>query len=81
MHKLFDIVRLKQVNNVSFVSGPQNNPASPQGDWKVVGGVGGRQLMLAKDDTIILIPPEDVVIVAEYDLSNLCGDHNGEKEE
>lgn len=37
--------------------------------------------MLAKDDTIILIPPSDVIKVAEYDVSKLYGENHGEEKE
>ena len=62
----FDVVQLRTTRHVDFVSGPKNHPASPQGFWQVVGFV-KEKLMLAKEDTIILVPPDGVRKVASYE--------------
>lgn len=65
------MVRLKTTRSVVWVSGPDSKVASPQGIWSVVAGVNGdRILMLAKDQTVIQIPSDDVVKVADYDIDN-----------
>jgi hypothetical protein len=52
------------------MSGPSSKPADPHGVWTVVAGVNGdRVLMLAKDQTLIQIPCDDVLHVANYDIS------------
>jgi len=67
MYKQFDIVQLKTIKNVKYVSSPQNNPTKPQGKWSVVGIVDG-ELLLAKDFTIIRIPAIDVIKIANYEI-------------
>lgn len=71
MIKRFDLVRLKTIQNIAWVSGPQGRPASPQGIWSVVAGVDTTKLMLAKDETVIQIPMEDVVKVADYGIEHV----------
>lgn len=79
MYKQFDIVSLKTTKNIRFLSGPRNNPATPDGRWSVVGVV-GQQLMLAKDHTIILVSPDDVVKVAVYNINAIRRMSDGQKE-
>lgn len=68
--KRFDLVRLKTIKNVVWVSGPSGRPATPQGLWSVVGNV-GKILFIAKDETIAQIPVSDVLKVADYDLDSV----------
>jgi hypothetical protein len=71
MIKRFDLVRLKTVARVNWLSGPASAPASPQGVWSVVAGVEGSDvLLLARDETLIRIPVEDVIKVSDYDVQN-----------
>jgi hypothetical protein len=70
MFRQNDIVRLKDEKRVKYVSGPKGRPATPKGDWIVVGSIGA-DLMLAKDNTIIRIPMVDVVLVAVYDIRRI----------
>lgn len=70
MIKRFDIVRIKTIDRVTWLSGPASRPAPPQGNWSVVAGVGADLLMLAKDETIIQIPISDVLKVADYDIKH-----------
>jgi hypothetical protein len=67
LFRKFDVVQLLTVKHIKFVSGPKNRPASPHGNWSVVGFVKS-DLMLAKDSTIVLAPPDSVRRVAEYDV-------------
>lgn len=91
MIKRFDIVVLKTIENVKWVSGPAGRPATPKGQWIVTAVSQNNMVVLSKDETIIQIPIDDVTIVAEYDLSrvikkikdikpeNVQGDDDGEE--
>lgn len=94
MIKRFDVVLLKTIKNVKMLSGPANKPASPKGAWTVCAWR-DTDLILAKDETIIIIPSDDVVKVGDYnvesylkalptvrsqrDLDKLIGDKDGKK--
>jgi len=69
--KRYDIVRLTRFDRVGWVSGPASRPATPRGNWIVVAGVEGDKFLLAKDETLIKIPIEDVFKVADYDLNEI----------
>ena len=62
----FDVVQLRTTRHINFLSGPKNHPTSPQGFWQIVGFV-KEKLMLAKESTIILVPPDGVRKVASYE--------------
>jgi len=65
--KRFDIVIIKTIKNVQWLSGPASRPASPQGRWSVVAGVEGvKKIMLAKDETLCIIPIDDIIKVADF---------------
>jgi hypothetical protein len=70
MFRQNDIVRLKDEKHVKYVSGPKGRPATPKGDWIVVGSMGA-DLMLARNNTIIRIPMVDVVKIASYDMGRI----------
>jgi hypothetical protein len=65
--KRFDIVKIKTIKNVNWVSGPAGRPASPKGNWSVMAAVDD-DYMIVKDQTVIRIPKNDVALVIEYDL-------------
>ena len=67
--KRFDVVRLLRSDRVSWVSGPAGKAATPKGGWIVVAGVGDDKYLLARAETLIQIPMEDVFKVADYDLT------------
>lgn len=67
MIKRFDIVVIKTVEHVEWVSGPANRPASPKGLWVVAAGVGENELLLTRDETVIRIPTADVQKTVDYD--------------
>lgn len=71
MIKRFDLVRIRTIQNITWVSGPTGRPASPKGVWSVVAGVDTTKLMLAKDETIIQIPVDDVIKIADYDIKHV----------
>lgn len=71
MIKRFDLVRLKTIQRVLWLSGPPSTTVSPKGVWSVVAGVSGSGiLMLAKGQTLIQIPQTDVEKIGDYDISN-----------
>ena len=70
MIKRLDIVKIRSIKRVTWVSGPAARPAGPKGNWSVMGNI-GQILLLAKDETIIQIPVEDVIKVAAYDLNKV----------
>ena len=72
----FDVVQLRTVRHIGFLSGPKNHPTSPQGHWQIVGFV-REKLMLAKEDTIILVPPDAVRKVASYDRERFLEKRKG----
>ena len=67
----FDQVRLLSTKNVSYLSVPSGETASPKGIWSVVATVEDGKLLLAKNNAVIKIPASDVLKIAEYDLSEL----------
>lgn len=72
IYSQFDIVKLKTTQNVKWVSGPAGRPASPQGSWSVIGSIKDKGiLLLSKDETVIQIPLDDVVKIAEYDITKV----------
>ena len=66
--KRFDIVMIRTIEHVKWLSGPASRPAKPQGRWSVVAGIGGNddEVLIAKDQTLCKIPISDVVKVADY---------------
>lgn len=81
MYKQFDIVRIKTTKRVHWMSGPPGESIDPQGNWSVVGAL-GVMLVLCKDQTIIVIPFEDVTKVADYRIEKLFEESsNGQKGE
>jgi hypothetical protein len=93
MIKRFDIVVLKTTENVKWMSGPAGRPALPKGHWIVTALGQKNQAILAKDETLIQIPIDDIIKVSEYDLGkvikaiksikpetvNLGGDEDGQE--
>lgn len=73
MIKRFDIIRIKTVKNVEWLSGPASRPASPQGNWSVVAGLPDGKILIAKDETVAQIPMEDVFKVADYGIEHAVG--------
>lgn len=66
----FDQVRILHTKNVTYVSGPPGSEILPTGVWSVVGGI-NNELLLAKNNTVIRIPTDDVLKISTYDLSKL----------
>jgi hypothetical protein len=68
--KRFDLIRILTIEHVVWVSGPAGHPASPQGTWSVIGNI-GNVLLISKDETVVQIPVQDVVKVADYNLERV----------
>ncbi|MEM3000678.1 MAG: hypothetical protein QXP41_00600 [Candidatus Nitrosocaldus sp.] len=62
-------MRLLTTKNVKYLNGPPGRPTSPKGEWSIVGFVDG-DCILAKQSTIIRVPPNDIVVVASYSLDS-----------
>lgn len=71
MIKRFDLVRILTINRVKLVSGPAGRPAKPSGVWSVIAGSGKSDLLLAKEQTVIIIPSNDVVHIGSFDNSEV----------
>lgn len=70
MIKRFDLVKISSIEKVVWVSGPSGRPASPQGTWSVIGNV-GEILFIAKDETVVQIPVNDVIKIADYSVDRV----------
>lgn len=69
MIKRFDLVIIKTIKNVHWLSGPASRPASPRGIWSVVAGVEGMsKVMLARNETACIVPIEDIELAVDYDI-------------
>lgn len=66
----FDIVQIKTTKRVRFMSGPQGRAPSPHGNWSIVGFVEA-DAIIAKDNTIVRIPVEDLQPVAAMGTDKL----------
>jgi len=69
MWNQFDVVQILRTKNIRFLSGPRNRAALPHGNWSVVGFM-GVDVVLAKQNTIVVAPVTDIRRIAAYDLVN-----------
>jgi hypothetical protein len=65
-----DIIQLVTTKNVYYISAPPGKVVSPQGNWIVTGFV-ERDVIAAKEGTIIRVPVRDVRRVARYSMEEL----------
>lgn len=65
-----DIIQLVTTKNVYYISAPPGKVVSPQGNWIVTGFV-ERDVIAAKEGTIIRVPIKDVRRVARYSMDEL----------
>lgn len=70
MWNQFDIVQIVSTKKIRYVSGPKNRAALPDGNWSIV-GFKGIEVMIAKHNTIVLVPIADIKKIASYDLRHL----------
>ena len=74
MWRRFDIVQLITTKNIKFLSGPKGYPANPKGNWSVVGNFSGKpDLVIAKEETIAVVPITDVRKIGTYDPDKALG--------
>jgi hypothetical protein len=66
MIKRFDLVRILSIDRVNWLSGPKGRPATPDGIWSVVAGV-GNDVLISKDETVVKIPKGDIALLAQFD--------------
>ena len=79
--KQFDLVTLKTTQNVKFLTAPDENEVSPHGMWSVIGIVNKTNVLVCKDGAVCLLPMDDIVLVAEYNINKMIEkDENGEEE-
>lgn len=65
-----DIIQLITTRNVYYISAPPGKVVNPQGNWIVTGFV-DRDVIAAKEGTIIRVPLKDVRRVARYSMDEL----------
>lgn len=63
--KQFDIVSIKTIKNVKYLSSAPGYVPSPHGQWSIVGFI-GQEVLLCKDGAIIKIPHRDIDVKAAY---------------
>lgn len=66
MYNQFDIVQIITTKRVKYLSGPKNYTTNPHGNWSVVGFV-DNEILIAKDQTMVKIPVQDVRKVGSLD--------------
>lgn len=64
-----DIVQLLRTNRVSYLSGPKSYVTSPHGNWTVVGMI-KNDVIIAKDQTVVRVPVDDVRIIGIYSIED-----------
>lgn len=67
----FDLVVIKTVKNIKYLSGPSGRPAKPQGVWVIIHVFDDKTVFLGKDETVIRIPIDDIDRVARYDINTV----------
>ena len=67
MWNQFDIVQIIETKRVKYLSGPKNRAAPPSGYWSIVGFIGA-DVLLARRNTLTLVPVTDIRKVAGYDI-------------
>jgi len=72
----FDLVVIKDVHNVKYLSGPKSRPAKPGGAWVVTYVFTDGTVLISKDETLVRIPVDDVEMVGKYDLNKTIGQIN-----
>lgn len=70
MWRQFDIVQIITSKRVRFLSGPRNRAALPHGNWSIV-GFRGVDAVIARQNTVAVIPVVDLRKVASYNLEEL----------
>lgn len=66
----FDLVHILSTKKVTYLNGPAGRPAKPQGAWSIV-GFKGTNVILSKDDTVIMTDLTNITRVAAYDANRV----------
>lgn len=66
----FDLIQIKRVNNIHYLSAPKGQAPNPNGVWSIVGFV-KTDVLAAKDGAIVRVPVTDVVKVASYSTEHI----------
>ena len=67
MFKQLDIVQILTTRGIKFLSGPEGQATTPQGNWSIVGFVGS-EVILSKENTLVKVPLSDIRKVASYSV-------------
>lgn len=70
MFKQFDIVQITTTKGIKYLSGPSGHSTNPHGNWSIVGFVGS-DAILAKENTLVRVPLQDLRRVGQFDIKNL----------
>ena len=70
MLKAMDVVQLKTTKRIRFMSGPPGQVTKPHGNWSIVGFIGS-EAIIAKENTIVRVPVDDITKVLSMDVSEL----------
>lgn len=70
MFKQFDIVQIITTKRIKYLSGPSGHTTNPHGNWSIVGFV-GQDAILAKENTLVRVPLQDIHRVGQFDIENL----------
>lgn len=62
----FDIVQIKRTDKIRFMSGPKGYSPDPHGNWIII-GFRGNNVLLSKNETVVLVPRVDVRKIGAYD--------------
>lgn len=65
-----DLVQIKTVKNVSWLSGPKGTKPSPHGVWSISHFLGA-DAIIAKDGTLVRIPVSDIQRVGTLTLNHV----------
>lgn len=65
-----DLIQLRTIARVSYLSAKPGESASPHGTWSVVGLIGA-DVVAAKDGIIIRIPMQDVERIGSSDYNQV----------
>lgn len=68
-YRMFDLVRILNPNNISYIHSDQPGRIPANGVWQV-SAVLGSDLLLVKDNVTVRIPANDVLKLYEYDITN-----------
>lgn len=67
--KQFDLVRVVNPNNISYIFTDLDGRVPANGYWQV-SAILGDDILIVKDNTTVRIPANDVLKVYDYDVTN-----------